>query len=120
MIEIIRDLPDNVVGFVGKGEVTQEDYETTLAPAVEAELENNDKVRLLYVLGVDFEGISSGAMWEDGRIGMKHFTRWEKIAVVTDKPWIRHSIEAVGWVMPAKVKTFEADEAAAAREWVSS
>lgn len=120
MIEIIPDLPEDVIGFVAKGEVTRGDYENTLDPAVEAALESHDKIRLLYVLDADFEGMTGGAMWEDGSLGMKHLTRWDKIAVVTDKSWIRHGVEALGWVMPAKVKTFEAGNQTAARDWVTS
>ena len=38
MIELIPDLPENVLGFSAKGEVTVEDYETVLIPAVEARI----------------------------------------------------------------------------------
>ncbi len=120
MIEMIPALPDNVVGFVAKGEVTREDYENTIDPAVERALEQHDKIRLLYVLGAGFTGCSPGAMWADGKIGMKHFTRWERMAVVTDKDWIRHTIESVGWLMPAKLRTFHVSEEADASEWVTS
>jgi hypothetical protein len=34
MIEIIQGLPDNVVGVVGSGTVTGEDYSNVLIPAV--------------------------------------------------------------------------------------
>lgn len=120
MIEMIPGLPDNVVGFVGKGEVTREDYENTLDPEVERALGKHDKIRLLYVLGKDFTGISGGAMWADGKIGMKHFDRWERMAVVSDKDWIRHTIDAVGWLLPARVRTYTVDDEADASEWITS
>lgn len=46
MIEMILALPDNVIGIVAKGEVTKEDYEQTLIPAVEEALATHDKVDL--------------------------------------------------------------------------
>jgi hypothetical protein len=51
MITVLTDLPDNVLGFEAKGEVTGDDYEQVLIPAVEKHLETAEKIRLLYVLG---------------------------------------------------------------------
>ena len=58
MIEPIAELPDNVIGFEAKGEVTKDDYVQRLIPALEAALEKHEKVRFLYVLGSDFTGYS--------------------------------------------------------------
>jgi hypothetical protein len=58
-------------------------------------------------------------MWAIGQIGMKHLTNWEKIAVVTDNEWIRHTVDTMGWLLPAKVKTFSLADEADASEWVT-
>jgi len=120
MIELIPSLPDNVIGFVAKGEVTRKDYVEILEPAVEERLKSRDKLRLLYVLGKDFSGFSGGAAWEDGKLGMGHITKWEKIAVVSDEAWIRHATNALGYMLPGKVKTFSVAEEANASEWITS
>lgn len=119
-VEMIPALPDNVIGFVAKGEVHSDDYEKTIDPAIEEALTGHDKLRLLYVLGADFEGYSGGAAWEDGKLGMRHLTRWEKIAVVADQSWVRHTIDVFGYLMPGKVRTFSLAEEADASEWVTS
>jgi hypothetical protein len=120
MLEPIPDLPENVVGFTANGEVTSEDYQQRLIPAVERALAARDKVRLLYVLGEDFTGFSGGAMWEDGKVGMQHLTKWERIAFVSDRPWIRHTVNVVGYLIPGEVKVFDLDQQADAVAWVSS
>lgn len=120
MFEMIPALPDNVIGFVAKGDVTSEDYEQVLIPAIEDALETNDKIRLLYVLGADFTGFSGGAMWDDGKVGLEHLTRWEKIALVSDKPWIRHAVNAFGYLIPGKVKVFDLADEADASAWVTA
>ena len=51
-------------------------------------------------------------------MGLEHLRRWERIAVVTDVNWIRHTIRAFGFLMPSAVKIFPLDEAAEAREWI--
>lgn len=120
MIEMIPALPENVIGFVAKGEVTEDDYRSVLEPAVEAALESHDKLRLLYVLGADFTGYSGGAAWEDGKLGLAHLTKWEKIAVVSDTDWVRHTVNVFGYLIPGKVKVFSLADEADASEWVTA
>jgi hypothetical protein len=120
MIEQLQDLPPNVVGFVCKGHVTSEDYEVVLVPAVEAAFKGHEKVRLYYQVDTDFSGIESSAMWEDFKVGVEHWLRWERVAVVTDINWIRYSILAFGFLMPGAVKVFPLAEASAAREWIGA
>ncbi len=120
MLEQVAGLPDNVVGFVAKGELTSDDYEKVLIPAVDRALEVHDKIRLLYVLGGEFDGLTAGAIWDDTRVGFSHVTRWEKIAVVTDKDWVRHSVDIFGYLMPGEVKAFSTADEAAARAWIAS
>jgi len=119
MLEKIEGLPDNVVGIVGKGEVTRDDYRNVLEPAVSAALERHSKVRMLYVLGDEVTGISPGAMWEDGKVGFEHLSRWERMAVVTDKEWIRHTINAFNWLVPGQIRTFTVAQRDEARAWIS-
>jgi SpoIIAA-like len=119
VIELLSGLPDGVIGFEAVGEVSVDDYKQTLIPAVEAALEANGKVRLLYVLGERFEGLSAGAAWEDTKLGLEHLRGWERMAVVTDIDWIAHAIKAVGWMIPAEVRIFPTTDRKAAETWVS-
>ena len=119
MIEMLPGLPGNVVGIEGVGAVSSDDYKDVLIPAVEAALEKHDKVRLLYVLGERFDRISAGAAWEDTKLGLEHLRGWELMAVVTDVEWIGHALNAVGWMIPAKIRVFPTSERAAAEAWVT-
>ena len=64
-LELMTDLPDNVVGVRAIGEVDEDDYEDVLEPAIEDRRGRHDKIRFLYVLGTEFTGYESDAMWED-------------------------------------------------------
>lgn len=119
MIQLIPGLPDNVVGFTAHGKVTGEDYESTLMPAVEAAFRKHDRVRLLYHLGSDFSGFDAAAMWDDTKIGLRHWRNWDRCAVVTDHEWLRHLTKAFGFVMPGEVRVFPDAEIEKARAWVS-
>jgi hypothetical protein len=118
MLELLPGLPDQVLGIKAIGEVEDDDYDDVLVPAIEDRLTRHEKIRLLYVLGPEFEGYEADAMWEDAKLGMKTFTSYERIAVVTDSTLIRRSVSAFGWLMPGEVKTFPAGELDAARTWI--
>jgi hypothetical protein len=118
MLEPITDLPENVLGFVARGTLTGSDYEQVLMPAVDKALASHDKIRLLYVLGDEFSGLTGGAVWDDTRVGFGHITRWEKIAVVTNKDWVRHAVDLFGYLIPGEVKGFQTAELSEARAWI--
>lgn len=119
MIELIPGLPDNVLGIEAKGEVTGEDYEQVVIPAVERQLEGDGKIRLLYVLGAEFDGFTAAAMWDDARVGMGHPFSWERIAAVTDDDAYSRLFKAIGFLMPAKVRVFALAELDDAKAWVA-
>ena len=119
MIRLIDGLPDNVIGFEAVGEVTAGDYESVLDPAVDAALADHDKIRLLYILGDEFGGYSAGAMWEDTKVGVGHWSKWEKIALVTDHKAYEDGVKAFAWMMPCEIKVFAAADTAAAKTWVA-
>jgi hypothetical protein len=118
MIETLEGFPANVTAFACHGHVTSNDYETVLVPKVEKALEQHKKVRLYYETAADFDGIDPGAVLEDTMIGLTHALRWEKMAVVTDIGWIRHSISLFRFLMPGELRIFSSDEAAKAKEWI--
>jgi len=119
MIRLLPDLPANVIGAEAVGRVEKDDYTRILEPAVAAALESHDKIRLLYVLGPEFEGYSAGAGWEDTKLGVGHWGAWERIAVVTDREWIADAVKALGWMLPGEVRVLGTDERAEAEAWIT-
>lgn len=120
MIQLLTDLPEGVVGIEAIGHVEAGDYANVVEPAVRAALERSDKVRLLYVLGEEFEGYSAAASWEDAKLGIGHWSAWERIAIVTDRGWIRDAVKALGWMFPGEVRVFAATERPQAVVWVGA
>jgi hypothetical protein len=120
MITILSDLAPKVLGAEASGTVSSEDYESVLIPAVEAYLRDHDRVRVLLVLGPEFEGFGSGAILDDARLGMSHVKAWEKIAVVTDHEHWRGLIQAFAFMIPGEMRTFPLDQLADARTWVAA
>lgn len=119
MVEVSDDLPEHVLGITAHGTVTGEDYDSVVIPAVEARFQTRSTLSLLYHLGEDFQGFSAEAMWDDTRVGLRHFTAWERIAVVTDVDWIRKAASVFGLLRPGRVRVFTNAQLGEARAWVS-
>lgn len=119
MLTLLENLPDNVLGVEATGEVTGDDYRQTLIPAFEEHRAKYGKVRLLCVLGDQYEGYSASGMWEDEKLGW-HLFSWEKIAIATDSSSFRRAVKAVGWMIPGSVKLFTASEVEQAKDWVAA
>lgn len=120
MIEQLQGFPENAVAFACHEHVTREDYMNTLVPAVEKAFAGHSDVRLYYEIGPDFRNVDLGAVWTDFAVGLEHWTRWERIAIVTDVDWIRNTMWAFGFLMPGDVRLFSMSDKSAARDWVAA
>lgn len=118
MIEQIEGLPPGTLGFRASGQVTAADYERVLVPDIEAAFAVNRKLRLLYHVGPDFTGFDAGAMWDDAMLGFRHFSGWDRIALVTDVQWLRIAATAMGFAVPAQFRLFRNAELVTAIDWI--
>ena len=119
MIELLQDMPANVVAVSASGQVTGEDYETVLVPAIEKTLEKYEKIRLLYQLGPEFKKFTTTALWDDAKVGFHHLNDFERVAVVSDIAWIVTMVKGIGLTMPCEIRTFANHELDQACHWVS-
>ena len=119
MIELIPNVPDNVLAFTAKGEVTKEDYKEVVFPALAEIVKDHDKIRVLVHLGPEYTGISGGGLWQDDKAARKYYHRYEKIAAVGDQNWLHRSLKVFGWMMPGEKKAFAAAELDDALAWVA-
>jgi len=119
MITQLDGFPPHVVAFSAAGRISRDDYEKILMPAVEAGFAANKELDLYYQIA-DFEGVEFAAAWDDMLVGLRHFTQWNRIAIVTDVAWLAHTISAFGFMMPATIKVFPLAEADKAKAWITS
>ncbi|NUR08448.1 MAG: STAS/SEC14 domain-containing protein [Nocardioidaceae bacterium] len=117
MIRVLDDMPPGTVGVEAVGKVTADDYRDVLGPVVQDALARKD-VRLLYVLGKEFDSYAPSAAWEDTKLWAGHLKGWKKVAVVSDADWLEHSVKAFAWLVPGDIKVFETDEVQEAKRWL--
>jgi hypothetical protein len=76
------------------------------------------KIRLLYELGSHFSGFDFKAIWEDAKLGLQHWSDFDKLALVSDIQWIRIGTKIFGFILPYPVKVFHNNQLSEAQEWV--
>jgi SpoIIAA-like len=120
MITRLDDLPAGVLGFEADGEMTAADYETVLAPALNAVTDDGGSLRIVFVFAGEFAGMEAGAMWQDLKMGVKDWNAWERIALVTDQRWMRDGVKMFAWAVPGDVKLFDTTQRADAIAWAAA
>jgi len=116
MLKLIDGLPDNVVGIIATGRVTNEECDIVLKPAMERSLKRHHKIRLYYEVGSRFPG----AGWDDLDLAIDHLPQWERVAVVTDTGWVRQTVNAMRFLMASEVRVFTAMEATKGKAWIAA
>ena len=119
MIEIINDLPENVIGFRATGKVTKEDYENILMPAVDVQSKKFDKINFLLWLDTDVSNYTFGAWVDDALVGLKHLTHWHKVAIVSHSDTVKKITNIFGHLVPGIYKGFQTSELEIAKTWVA-
>jgi hypothetical protein len=119
MIRLLRDMPAGVLGIEAIDDVEKEDYQNVLVPAVETALAEHGKVRLVYVLGHEFDEYEGEAVWEDLKLGVRHPTSFERVAIVTDARWAGPAIKIFSVLMPGQARAFPLAQLEAAKAWAA-
>ncbi|MCA8982105.1 MAG: STAS/SEC14 domain-containing protein [Planctomycetes bacterium] len=115
MIELRPNQPEGIVEFEASGKVTGEDYDTVLVPAIELAAQRGDGIRLLAHYGPRFEGYDLGGVIGDTKLGLRHWSGFERVAVVTDVKWLRHLVAGIGFALPCPLRVFSDAELESAR-----
>ena len=81
------------------------------------------EIRIVEVIAPDYEGFGPGGLAEDLKMGfgtlLQHHSAFKRIAVVSDRDWVRHTMHALGWMVPGELAVFSLDELEKAKEWAA-
>lgn len=99
------------------GKLSKEDYQH-FAPELERQIEQHGKINLLVFLE-DFHGWSAGALWEDIKFDVKHFSDIARLAIVGERKWEKGMAKFCQPFTTAEVRYFDRFEADEAQAWIS-
>ena len=121
MIETLSDMPAGVTGIRVSGRLRGDELRE-FKPAME-KLVKDGEIRIVEVIGSDYEGFGPGGLVEDLKVGFgalfHHHSAFKRIAVVTDKVWVAHTLHALAWMVPGELALFGLDELERAKEWAA-
>jgi hypothetical protein len=121
MIDLLPDMPEGVTGFRVSGRLRGDDLRE-FKPAME-KLTEAGEIRIVEVIASDYEGFGPGGLVEDLKVGFgalfHHHSAFKRIAVVTDKEWVAHTLHALAWMVPGELALFGLDEIERAKEWAA-
>ena len=122
MIEVLADMPEGVTGIQVSGRVSGDDLKE-FKPEMDNLLKTGKDIRIVEVINSDYQGFGPGGLVQDLKLGLgtvfTHHAAFKRIAVVTDKEWVVHTIHLVGWLMPGEVVVFGLDDLEQAKQWAA-
>jgi hypothetical protein len=98
------------------GKLIKADYEH-FVPEFDRLIQQHGKLRLLFDM-TDFHGWEVSAMWEDLKLGIRHFADIEKLAMVGDTKWEQGMATFCKPFTTAKIRYFDRTDTAEARQWL--
>lgn len=98
------------------GKLTHDDYQR-FTPTFERLVKQHGKIRVLFNM-VDFHGWEAGALWDDIKFDVKHFSDIERLAMVGDKKWEKGMSAFCRPFTTAKIQYFDAAAIEEARAWL--
>jgi SpoIIAA-like len=120
MIRVLDEMPEGVIGVEAAGKLRAEDYTNVLGPALADAIKAGNKIRIVLIFTGEFEGLEPGALWQDIKMGIRDWSAWERIALVTDHAWMRDGLRMFAWAVPGEVRVFAPTERADAIAWAAA
>ncbi len=120
MITHLTDYPSNVVAFRATGEVTKADYDNVVIPAIDALVTKQDFINFLLIVDTAMKNFTIGALLKDLGVGLKHFTKWHKMAIVSEEAGVIKFTDYFSYIAPGEAKGFYHSQLEEAKQWVSS
>ena len=121
MIEELQDMPQGVTGLRVSGRLRGDELRE-IKPALE-DLLKTGEIRIVEIIPDDYEGFGAGGFFEDLKLGLgtvlPHYSAFKRIAIVSDKEWVAHTLHALSWMVPGELAVFKLDELEHAKEWAA-
>jgi hypothetical protein len=105
-----------IVAIALSGKLGKADYERFL-PRVEQLVQRHGKIRMVIHM-YDFHGWTMGALWEDLKFDVKHFSHIERLALVGEKAWEHGMAVFCKPFTTAKIRYFDRSQEAEAEAWI--
>jgi len=120
MISVMSDIPHHVVAFKATGEITPEEYENTLVPAIKKLAAQTNEINFILYLDTESYNFTAAAWYKDALLNLKSLGTWNRSAIITDSSNIISFTKSFSYLVPGEFKGFSVENYEEAVLWVSS
>jgi len=120
MLTEITGLPDHIFGVRATGEVTTNDLKDVLLPGLARTSDRFGEIRYLLVLETEVKNFTTGAWIQDMKAGLQNFTKWKKIAVISNEKSVEWFSNFFTFLTPGSAKGFKPEELEEAKLWLTA
>jgi hypothetical protein len=114
-------MPEGVTGIRVSGRLRGDELRK-VKPSID-ELLRTGEIRIVEVIASDYEGFGPGGLLEDLKLGfgtvLPRHSAFKRIAIVSDKEWVAHTLHALAWMIPGELAVFGLEELERAKEWAA-
>jgi hypothetical protein len=119
MIERIQDVPQGVAGLRLSGRIVASDYRDVVVPLFEQARADDERLRLLIHTADDFEGYTLSGVIADLRVAKDSLADIDRVALVTDRPWVRKMMRTTRMLVPYDVEIYDEASLEDAARWLA-
>lgn len=77
-------------------------------------------INFLVRLETDMDNYSVAALIKYFKVSFEHFSRWNRMAIVSDETRVRVVYDALSPMVPGEIRAYKLAEYEAAKQWVSA
>ena len=119
MIVQLIDIPNTLVAFRTTSDVTKDDFDHVVLPAVAELGQRTNRLNYLLILETPFLNIHIGGWMEGVLTQLNSFHTWNRAAIVSDLNGIEKYCTHLGKITSGEFKGFSVDEYNEAVQWAA-
>ena len=120
MVTLLTGFPPHVAAYKASGAVSKEEYENIVMHRVDEVARQFGHINFLVRLETDFDNYSLAAFLDYIKVSFEHFSKWNRMAIVSDERWLRKAYEILSKLVPGEIRSYPLDDFSTAKEWVSA
>lgn len=110
MIQKLKNIPVNMIGFEVEQSVTRQEFDSFIMPEIEALIGRIDQLNLLLVYNGGFENFNVGLWLSEAMERLHYMTKWKQVAVISDTEVVHSLVDLFPCIMPGEFRAFNKTE----------
>ncbi|MDM8176486.1 MULTISPECIES: STAS/SEC14 domain-containing protein [Olivibacter] len=120
MLALMDNFPPHVVAYRAQGKVNGEEYKEIVVQRIAEVAKAYPQINFIVLLETGFEDYSLQALLEYIKVSFEHFSKWNRMAIVSDQQWVRKIYDILSPLVHGEIRTYRLEDQQIACEWVSA